>query len=170
MDGSNGLRNKVGLNQLKSVDYIIIHTNKDISFIEFSDLLTQITNLQQKSNNLYDIIQSVVRNYIKCDLQDNDPQFTKRDITKITKGCISVIGNELTAKFKDTYLTLKYHSSKNDIKNLKYFIVYNDAVNSDIMILDLIKFNIISSIPKSLCLPHNIIFKPLSQFNKEIRI
>ncbi|GJJ79797.1 hypothetical protein PcPA57_05170 [Pasteurella canis] len=169
-DGLDGLRNKIGLNQLKSVDYIIIHTNNDISFIEFSDLLSQINHLKKDSNRIYDIIQSVVRDYIKIELQSDDSFLTRKDISKITKRCISIIGNELTTKFKDTYLILKCHSDKNDIKNLKYFIVFNDLITSDVVMLDLIRSNIVSSIPNKLCLPNNIIFKSLSQFNVQMKL
>ncbi len=85
VDGE-GIKKKCKLNTLKSVDYYEIHDRHGFLYVEFSDLLKQESQLQERAQRL------------------KESNLTKHDKTKLRKDCFKEINKELVQKFKDSVI------------------------------------------------------------------
>lgn len=85
VDGE-GIKKKCQLNTLKSVDYYEVHEQRGFLYIEFSDLLRQDAQLQERAGRI------------------KDSNLTKKDKKKFRETCFKEIHKELVHKFKDSVM------------------------------------------------------------------
>lgn len=142
LDGSEGLKKKLKLENLKSTDYVR-YIAPDWVAIEFSDILRQIDNLENKLDmNLFEIVNELVKDFVK------DKNFSKSS-SSIAKVCLQVIRDEFITKYKDTFLILKFTGTT--FETLSYYIVIDVKNSDEIFILDTLKNDISNSLPKAIC-------------------
>lgn len=144
LDGKDGLKKSLKLENLKSTDYVK-YIDSDWIAIEFSDILRQVDNLENKLDmNLFNVVNEIVKSLLKDRNISENPK-------SVTKLCLQVIRDEFVTKYKDTFLILKFTGIAFD--TLNYYIVIDDQNTNvdEIILLDTLKNDIVSSLPKAIC-------------------
>jgi hypothetical protein len=145
VDG-DGIKKRCELNTLKSVDYYEVHTKHGFLYVEFSDLLKQDAQLQERAERL------------------KASNLTKSDKARFRKECFKEINKELVHKFKDSVMIRFLMKEK--VRNIPthfdntgiYIIVVaplDETLDSEKKVeiakfLDTLKDKVAQSIPKEL--------------------
>lgn len=141
LDGNNGVKARNGLHQLKSTDYLV-QRNGECIFIEFSDLVSQMSNLKALENrNAKD---KVLQEYWLSKLTE------KCSEKKLIKLINNIIRNELLSKIKDSLLLINW-IGYNKCNTYVYYIVVKDFEHDSVIYLDVLKNEVKSALPSKMC-------------------
>ncbi|ENM5744110.1 hypothetical protein DC58_04750 [Vibrio navarrensis] len=157
VDGE-GIKKKCRFNTLKSVDYYEIHDKHGFLYVEFSDLLRQDSQLQERADRI------------------KASNLAKSDKKKFREDCFKEIHKELVHKFKDSVMIRIMMKDK--IQNIpkhfdtngKYIIVVaplnpdlqKDKVIEILKFLETLKDKVAQGIPKELY--SSVKIMPLDKF------
>lgn len=157
LDNNDGLKKHCNCENLKCVDFLL-EKDGNLYFTEFSDLNSEDGNIREK-----------IKQQINCCEQVKSCP-VKKDYPKVLQ---NIKTNDFVLKYKDTLLLLL--SIKNDLEpdtifhentdKWHFLIVYNNKPNTDLVkYLDLLKSNIISSLPTKLFNRNNFKIQNLDYF------
>ena len=138
VDGNNGIKSAIELNELKSVDYFLFEAG--IEFLEFSDLFKQRELGLEKEARI------------------NESNLNKLEKKELKKSIQRVINKELIDKFKDTvHIKGKTDKEISDVPiqgiQVSKYIIVVAPINVEqnkadfVRFLDDLKSNIISGLP-----------------------